>query len=109
LGGCYWNLNRFVEAADSFDQAIHLKPGFTRAYIGLADSLVSLRQYSGAANALEQALRLDTDRADVLYELAICYRALGRGAEADAAYNKARQVNPQAVAFMDRAAAEGRL
>jgi tetratricopeptide (TPR) repeat protein len=104
------DLGRYEEAINAYDQAIRLNPNSAGAnYLNKGNALRGLRRYEEAISAYEQsisayeqALRLDPNNANAYRDIFYPLRAmgdslkwLGRQAEAQEAYEKARQLLPK--------------
>jgi hypothetical protein len=51
-------------------------------HLALAQRLIEQKDYAGALPHLEKALPMEPDHSQVLYSLAVCYKALGQGEKA---------------------------
>ena len=99
LRGLYKYQRREVQhAVDAFSQALEKDSAFARAWAGLAQSLVSLTEYSDvrASDALPRAgvaaanaLRLDPDLAESHLASALVFMFEDRWADADPAFRRA--------------------
>lgn len=58
LGGVFFALGQYDQAAALFQQAITLKPNFANGYYNLANTLVKLQRYSDAVTMYERTLGL---------------------------------------------------
>jgi|GEM_PF-887662 len=94
LGRTYWELERWAEMAEAYNQAITLSPGLYSDHTALAQAYRGLQQPDQAVAAYRQALALlpcDANTHDLLADL---YRELGRADEALAEYRLAAQYDP---------------
>jgi tetratricopeptide (TPR) repeat protein len=87
----------FEEAITAHQRALQLKPGYADAYRGIGWAHFALKQYSAAAAADEEAVRLDPDSGDSFDEsfrlatfsrLAACYEELNRFEDAVSTYKE---------------------
>jgi tetratricopeptide (TPR) repeat protein len=94
LGLVHLGLGALQEAADSFELAVHLRPGFGLAWLQL--SVLHLREahFAQAAEAAQAALSGGADQADSHNNLGLACRGLGRFDEALAAFNEALRCAP---------------
>jgi tetratricopeptide (TPR) repeat protein len=58
-----FELKRYQEALEAYDQAIHLDPNYAMTYNNKGTSLNRLKRYEEALAAIEQAIRLNPDYA----------------------------------------------
>jgi tetratricopeptide (TPR) repeat protein len=94
LGRAYWELERWAEMAEAYNQAMALSPGLYSDQAALAQAYRGLKQPDQAVAAYRQALALlpcDANTHDLLADL---YRELGRADEALAEYRLAAQYDP---------------
>jgi TolB-like protein/Flp pilus assembly protein TadD len=105
-GRYYWN-RRTPEnislAITEFQLAADKDPNYALAYVGLADSYILLDEHAGVpstetvpkakANA-EKALALDNELAEVYTTLGSIYHNLWQWKEADAAFKRSIELNP---------------
>lgn len=77
------------EAAEDFETAIRLAPGFTALYGNLGVARRMGGDPDGALDVYRQALEIDAGNPTILNNLATLYRSLGREAEAEAALEAA--------------------
>ncbi|MGO8786010.1 MAG: tetratricopeptide repeat protein [Terriglobia bacterium] len=73
---------QWTEAAEHFQRAAKIDPGFSDALIGLGKSLVSAGQPDAAVGPLEEAVRLAPADPVAHYQLSFAYLRLGREEEA---------------------------
>ena len=91
------------QAMQVFEQAVDIDPEFALAWVGIADSNLSLR-WSGAdyssesveirRRAIEKALALDDQLGEAYLSLAQIYFQMGKHQEAVAACNKSIELSP---------------
>ncbi|MDH3217368.1 MAG: tetratricopeptide repeat protein, partial [Candidatus Krumholzibacteria bacterium] len=65
------------DAIRRFRYCLELAPGFTRAWLGLGDSLYRLGRLQAAENAYRSALRIAPDNSQALYNTALTSARLG--------------------------------
>jgi Flp pilus assembly protein TadD len=87
----------WVEAANSFRQALELEPARTEALIGLGGCLLRLDRPEEALHYFEQCSFSSDDRDRVLLGIAVALQKLERSEEADWAYRELLQLNADAV------------
>jgi choline-sulfatase len=83
------------EAASHFEIATARLPGFSAAYLALADCRIALGDLSQALSALERGLAASPRDARLFERQAQVLRKLGRGREAEAAYESATLLAPK--------------
>jgi len=90
LGAFYFKRGRYAEAVAKFERAAGLSPAdaeiwrnlATAQYSATGDRQRSVGAYQKAASLLEQRRTINPTDARVLVNLAVCYAALGRTADA---------------------------
>lgn len=80
------NARDYPAALANLSSSIQLEPTLTVAYVARGSAYIGLRRFPEAAADYQYATRLDTSMASPLYGLAEAYRAMGRNADARAAY-----------------------
>lgn len=99
----YWQamalmeLERWDEAAASFEQACRLMPGNCDALIGLACSQLHLRNFEKTIQVLDQAFALEPESFSGHYYRGNALRELEHYPQAIASYEHALSLNPQSV------------
>lgn len=68
----------YLKAKYLFEYAASLNPGDERAYLGLGDVNLAMRQYPEAVSAYASAARINEKSAEAHYGLAVAYHAQGR-------------------------------
>lgn len=88
LGQTYLDAGKFNLALEPFREAMEREPDMLEARYGLAKSLHGLKQYSEAAEILEDLVKLDKkyDYGNAIFGLAECYRLAGMEEMALATY-----------------------
>jgi len=95
LGLAYLENGQADRAVREFRNAIALGPYFTEAYLNMARALARRQDFDAALQFCQYALRQRPDWAEAHYELGLALRALGREAEASAAFEKAGERDPR--------------
>jgi TolB-like protein/Tfp pilus assembly protein PilF len=94
------------QAFEYFSNAIELDPQFALAYVGLAETYALQSVYAGRPAAetldvievwIQMALELDSQSGEALTSLGFLHQNKRNYAEAEAAYNRALQLNPNYV------------
>ena len=94
---------RLAEAAEDFDSAIALNPGYVAAYMNRADAHVGGGRHALAIEDLDRAIELAPDFALAHYRRGVAHSELGDIEQAIASYNTAIDLSPGLVqAYMDR-------
>lgn len=83
LGMAAYRLERWPEVVEALGRAARLNSSRSASFFFRGVALVYLERCDEAVAALERALELDPSRVQGHYYLAGCYRALGRGEEAE--------------------------
>ncbi len=86
-----WNLKRYEEALVACEQAIQLSPEKTTYLLKGMLLEYTLRRHEEALAAYEQAIQLDPNDASTYERKGDVLKSLGRTAEAEQAYQKARR------------------
>lgn len=89
LGSLYAMQEKPVEAAQAYQRAIDLRPGFTLALIDLGKLRLSQKKYDAAIEPLTRALQTQPDSGDANYLLGEVYLQLKKGSLAIPYLNKA--------------------
>ena len=88
-------MQRDLEALDSFQKAITLKPDYGLAYSGLAWTYNRLGRHQEALENAQKAIRLLPREADCHYNLAIAYLGLGQQELAMEKYHLVNKLKPE--------------
>ena len=83
-----------VKAAESFQRAAELLPGFAPAWANLGGTLGELDRPQEALAAFERALAIDPSSPQALNNVGVVRRELGRLAESEAAFRQVIQLTP---------------
>ncbi|GEM_PF-5394602 len=83
---------RYAEAADSYRQALSLKPDSAEGYSLLGSALAQAGNYREAEEALRKAVTLNPNYAEGYYHLGNFLKSIGKQSEAEAAFRKAKQI-----------------
>jgi adenylate cyclase len=96
MGVALTTAGRHSEAVDSFKRAMRLDPFYqdTLAY-GLGIAYFFLFEFEKAANLFERSFKSNPQNYVPLWFLTAAYAHLGRQREAEAAFAKLRELNPQ--------------
>jgi tetratricopeptide (TPR) repeat protein len=95
-GNQFWRLRRYSDAIKAFDEAIRQNTSSSYlAYYGKGLALGEYGKYQEALEALEQAVKLKNNFADVWRRLSKFHRELNQFEEALLAIEKAIQLQPQ--------------
>jgi tetratricopeptide (TPR) repeat protein len=77
-----------------YDEALKLKPDYSRAWYGRGLSLAHLHRHEDAINSYEQAIKFESDLAWAWYDRGNALGALEHYEEAITSYNKALKIKP---------------
>ena len=96
--------HRYAEAERSFLDALKITPDLAALHHGLGLVYMQTQDYELAVLHLQEALRLEPDRAKTLYVLSKAYAAVGDDAKAKEGYLRVIQLDPMMeVAHQDLA------
>jgi Flp pilus assembly protein TadD len=84
LGGCYYRLRRWNDAAASLRTTLELHPGFGHAHLSFGRVLLEQGEGDLALREFEEAMRIMGTSAEAIAERGYCLARLGRVAEARA-------------------------
>jgi tetratricopeptide (TPR) repeat protein len=98
LGRALAMQSRFDEAEAALRRAIALRPEFAPLHGDLGGALVAQRRYEEAVDSLQTALRLDPRLPQAGKKLGLALAGLGKGREADAAFEAWFGQDPDRVA-----------
>ena len=83
---------KYDEAIKCYDEAIRQNPNEVDAWTNKGFTLFNQGKYDDSINTFDEAIRLDPNNADAWHNKGAALNALGRTAEADAAYAKAKEL-----------------
>ncbi|RYZ27856.1 MAG: tetratricopeptide repeat protein [Chitinophagaceae bacterium] len=92
LGNSYLPLNP-AKAIEYFNHYVALLPNDAGAYNAIGVAYFVLKQYTNAVAPLKKAIRLNGKNPRYYYNLGMCYRAMGKEAEANQMFKKSQQIN----------------
>ena len=84
--------SKYNESIVAYDEAIRLNPNHVNAWYNKGNALDNLKKYDEAIKAYNEAIRLGPNYADAWYNKGVVLKALGRTAEEDAAFAKAKEL-----------------
>jgi arylsulfatase A-like enzyme/Tfp pilus assembly protein PilF len=93
LGALLLKMNRVDDALAQFEKAVEVNPDYARAYEALGELYLYKKENEQAAAALEKAVQLRPNFAKAHDQLGRAYQALGRSAEAQQEFARARSPN----------------
>ncbi|HEX6508018.1 MAG TPA: tetratricopeptide repeat protein, partial [Chloroflexota bacterium] len=99
LGVALRALGKPAEAAESFREAIALKPDYLEAYNGLGAVLGERGEQDEAVTSLRQAVALNPDYAEAHSNLGLTLMAQGKLDEALVSLRRAAELQPDAAAY----------
>src|SRR6188474_2644676 len=103
-GFCKEKLGRHSEALEASKKAVNLRPS-AESYFNIGLASFYLKQYSQAADAYRQSIRLDPfNAADAHYALGLVYRDWGKADEEIQAYKQAIRLKPDFTSAYERLA-----
>lgn len=86
--------NRLQEAAQFYQRAVAIDPGFKEAWINLGLVALTLGRTDDALSSQRQALRIDPENADAQNNLGMVHYAQGHIAEAENCFRAALRLRP---------------
>jgi tetratricopeptide (TPR) repeat protein len=90
-----------IKARVQLEEAHRLDPKYLPALVYLSHLYIDDRNYEGALPLLEEAKRQEPDNYDILLNLGIAYRGVGRHQEAKQAYERALEVGGRPEPLMN--------
>lgn len=99
LGATLFKAGKHEEAEKYLRISIELAPNFAKPWSDLGTLLVETRRPRQAIEILEQAVRLDAGEGEAWFNLGKARSMLGLGAEADEAFEKSFELNPERKAL----------
>ncbi len=97
LGDIYKARGRWLEAVDSYRQAITLNPAYASAYVNLGSALVAMEDLDGAIEACRQVIALQPGSAMAYANLGTSFKNQGDPALALEAYRTAVKLAPDSL------------
>jgi tetratricopeptide (TPR) repeat protein len=94
LGETLSEAGRYAEAEAAFRTAVDLKPGTTVTWVYLAGALANQEKFEDAIQVLHNGLAVPGDHDEVLLNLALNLRTLGRLEDAAERLERALKLNP---------------
>ena len=88
---------RYQEAVEIYQQAIHIDPNYIYAYSGLGNVYRKLKQHYEAITTFQKAINIDPNYVYAYYELGNVYRELKEHDEAITAFQQAINIDPNYV------------
>lgn len=95
LGIALRNQGRFDDACQAFLQATRLRPNYSEAMDALAHAYIALYDWPAAVEVLQAIIAIWPSKAEMHCNLGTVYQAMGRTADAIAAYEAALKLNPR--------------
>ena len=95
LGVCDSYAGEHAKAAGLFRRALRVAPDSAPARLALGISLLQTGETTAAVKELEEAARLEPRMRQAYYQLGRAFQALGRSAESEAAFARARELLEQ--------------
>jgi tetratricopeptide (TPR) repeat protein len=93
-GMALYNLNKYEESIQAYDQAIALNPRDAEAWNGKGVDLGLLGKYDEALRAFGRATDINSSYAEAWFNAGVIYDLQERYSEAIQAYNMATEINP---------------
>ena len=91
---CSYNLRRFEEARESFEQALAVRPDYAEAFNNRGNTLHELGRFDEALESCEQALAIRPDYAEAFNNRGNTLREFARFTEALESYEQALAIRP---------------
>lgn len=91
---CFQGIDDSDKASELFEKLISIDPGYTPAYIGLAETKESLGDYLEAISILQKLKDDSSNKLDVLGSLARIYRETGMLPQSIKTYEEALNIDP---------------
>ncbi len=94
LGRVYFDLEEYHTAQFHLEKSVELNPELTPSLVYLSQLYLDNRNYKKMVPLLETARKLEPDNQQVLINLGIAYRGVGRLDDAEATYKAALELDP---------------
>jgi len=94
FGKDFLRAGRYSNALRAFDEALEIESGEVRALLGRSLALTRLRRYEEALTAADEIFDREADSPHGYNAQAVCYHAMDRGSEAEAAFRKSIHFGP---------------
>ncbi|MEI6292729.1 MAG: tetratricopeptide repeat protein [Methanomicrobiales archaeon] len=88
------SLRNYTDAIASYDNAIRIKPEYSKAWYNRGIALFNLGRYGDAIASYDNASRLDPGNSDVWVNRGVALGMLDRFDDAIASYDNASKINP---------------
>ncbi len=95
MGLSYFNMGKFSDAIESFQNSIKLDPDFQRAHFDMGRSLAKLGKIADALNAYRSSLTINSDFYPARYEMALLLLGRQEISEAIQQLNEVVRLQPQ--------------
>ncbi len=99
LGATLLKARKLGEAEKYLRHSIRLAPNFAKPYSDLGHLLLQTRRVEEAATVLQQAVELEATDGDAWFNLGKALALLGKGREADVAFERSFDLNPERKAL----------
>jgi tetratricopeptide (TPR) repeat protein len=94
-GLAYYNKKEYDEAISNYTDAIKLNPNYADGYYNRGLAYYNKKEYDKAISDYTDAIKLNPNYANAYYNRGLVYRIQGNKAQAQADFNKARQLGFQ--------------
>ncbi len=95
LGSYYLNLGENQQASEAYLQALRTAPNSVMVRVNLTLAFLNLKQYREAQEYAQTVTQLAPNFALGYFYLGQVYKGLGMGSESEAAFRKAKELNPK--------------
>ena len=102
LGDVLFKMGKAEESLVCFRSTVASDPKLMDAQAGLGKALIQLKRYSEAAEAMEEAIKIDANLAALHLYLSQAYRALGRADDAKREAAVFSRLNQERAAARDK-------
>lgn len=66
VGSCFFNINKWKEAVNTYNEALIVNPNYVKAYYKRAMAQLELKDYENAMVDIKKAYGLDSNNSDIL-------------------------------------------